>query len=53
MCVSKIGAVYLAAGNSKRFGSNKLLYTIDKKPMFLHGLEIWKKRFRKRFCRKW
>ncbi len=43
MCVSKIGAVYLAAGNSKRFGSNKLLYTIDKKPMFLHGLEILEK----------
>lgn len=31
--------VYLAAGNSRRFGSNKLLYEIDGKPMFRHTLE--------------
>ncbi len=35
-----IGAVYLAAGNSTRFGSNKLLYPIKGEPMFLHGLDI-------------
>ena len=36
----KIGAVYLAAGNSVRFGSNKLLYPIQGKPMFTHGLSL-------------
>ena len=36
----KIGAVYLAAGNSIRFGSNKLLYPIEGKPMFMHGLSL-------------
>lgn len=35
-----IGAVYLAAGNSTRFGSNKLLYPIKGEPMFLHSLRI-------------
>ena len=31
--------IYLAAGNSRRFGSNKLYADLDGKPMFLHGLE--------------
>ncbi len=32
--------VYLASGSSRRFGSNKLLYCLHGKPMFLHGLEM-------------
>ena len=35
----KIGLIYLAAGNSRRFGSNKLLYQWNGKPMYLHLLE--------------
>lgn len=35
----KIGMVLLAAGFSRRFGSNKLLYKIDGKPMYLIALE--------------
>lgn len=35
----KIRMIYLAAGNSRRFGSNKLLHQIDGKPMFAHGLD--------------
>ena len=31
--------IYMAAGNSRRFGSNKLVYLIDGKPMYLHVLE--------------
>lgn len=34
-----IGAVILAAGNSKRFGSNKLLYQLDGKPLYYYVLE--------------
>ena len=34
-----IALIYLAAGNSTRFGSNKLIYELDGKPMFLHLLE--------------
>lgn len=34
-----IALVMLAAGNSRRFGSNKLLYEIDGKPMYRHILE--------------
>ena len=30
----------MAAGNSTRFGSNKLLYPIDGKFMFEHGLDL-------------
>lgn len=30
----KLGLIMLAAGNSRRFGSNKLLYTIEGKPMY-------------------
>lgn len=35
----KIALIMLAAGNSRRFGSNKLLYEIEGKPMYLHVLE--------------
>ena len=35
----KIRMIYLAAGNSRRFGSNKLLYEINGKAMFAYGLE--------------
>ena len=35
----RIRMIYMAAGNSRRFGSNKLLYLIDGKPMYLHVLE--------------
>ena len=35
----KIGLSYLAAGNSRRFGSKKLLYQWNGKPMYLHLLE--------------
>ena len=35
----KIALIMLAAGNSRRFGSNKLLYEIDGKPMYRHMLE--------------
>ena len=31
--------IYLAAGNSRRFGSNKLYADLNGKPMFLHGME--------------
>ena len=34
----KLGLVMLAAGNSRRFGSNKLLYTVDGEPMYRHIL---------------
>ena len=30
----------MAAGNSRRFGSNKLLYTYEGKPLYRHGLEL-------------
>ncbi len=31
--------IYLASGNSNRFGENKLLVTANGKPLYLHGLE--------------
>ncbi len=34
----KLGLTMLAAGNSRRFGSNKLLYGIDGMPMYRHIL---------------
>ncbi len=34
----KIALVMLAAGNSRRFGCNKLLYEIDGMPMYLRTL---------------
>ena len=34
----KIGIIMLAAGNSRRFGSNKLLHQIDGAPMYTHTL---------------
>ena len=35
----KIALIMLAAGNSRRFGRNKLLYEIEGKPMYRHILE--------------
>ncbi len=32
--------LYLASGSSRRFGSNKLLYCLDGKPMYLWSLEM-------------
>lgn len=34
-----IHIIYMVAGNSRRFGSNKLLYELDGKPMYRHLLE--------------
>lgn len=36
----KTRLILLAAGNSRRFGSNKLLYNIDGRPMFTYGLKV-------------
>ncbi len=36
----KIKMIYLAAGNSRRFGNNKLYHEIEGRPMFLYGLDI-------------
>ena len=35
-----IHVIYMAAGNSRRFGSNKLLYTYEGKPLYRHGLNL-------------
>lgn len=35
----KIALVMLAAGNSRRFGQNKLLYSVDKIPMYVRILD--------------
>lgn len=37
----KIALVLTAAGSSRRFGSDKLAYPIDGKPMLLHALELY------------
>lgn len=37
----RIRVVYLAAGFSRRFGENKLLYPLEGKPMYRHLLERW------------
>lgn len=37
--MEKVGAILLAAGNSTRFGANKLLYSIEGKPMVQHCME--------------
>lgn len=34
-----IHIIYMAAGSSRRFGSNKLFYELDGKPMYRHLLE--------------
>lgn len=31
--------LFLASGNSRRFGENKLLYVLDGKPLYRHGLD--------------
>ncbi len=35
----RIHLIYLAGGSARRFGSNKLLYCLNDKPLFLYGLE--------------
>ncbi len=35
----KVRLIYLAAGNSRRFGSNKLLYELDGKSLYRHLLD--------------
>ncbi len=35
-------AVILAAGNSSRFGSNKLLYMVNKQPMYQYSIDLIK-----------
>lgn len=35
----RLRLIFLAAGNSRRFGSNKLLYPVEGIPMYLHLLE--------------
>lgn len=35
-----IHVIYMAAGNSHRFGNNKLLYLYEGKPLYRHGLEL-------------
>lgn len=37
--IMNVQLIYLAAGNSRRFGSNKLFYEIDGRPMYQHLLE--------------
>ena len=32
--------IYLAAGNSRRFGANKLLYNYRGKPLYRYGMEL-------------
>ncbi|MBQ2770320.1 MAG: nucleotidyltransferase family protein [Clostridia bacterium] len=39
----KLGLVLLGAGNSRRFGSNKLLYPVDGQPMGCRALELFAK----------
>ena len=39
----KIALVLTAAGSSKRFGSDKLAYPIDGKPMIMHALELYER----------
>lgn len=35
----KVAIIYLASGNSRRFGENKLLKNIGEKPMYRYGLD--------------
>ncbi len=49
---SKIALVLLAAGDSRRFGSNKLLADIEGKPMYRHILEEVERLPKDAFCRR-
>ncbi len=40
--------LYLASGNSRRFGSNKLFHSLNGKPMYLWGLEMLREVVQKR-----
>lgn len=48
----KIGLVLLAAGDSRRFGKNKLLTEIDGKPMYRHLADEIKSLPEETFCRR-
>lgn len=37
--MERVSIILLAAGNSRRFGENKMLYQVDKKPMYRHVLD--------------
>lgn len=39
----KLSLIYLAAGNSRRFGENKLLAELDGRPLYRYGLDALKK----------
>lgn len=38
--IAKKHIIYLAAGNSRRFGTNKLLCEFEGKPLYRHGLDM-------------
>lgn len=40
--------IYLAAGNSRRFGKNKLLYCLNEKPLYRYGMDMLQEVCRKR-----
>ena len=46
-----IHIIYMAAGNSRRFGSNKLFYELDGKPMYRHLLERLIEKIGRASCR--
>lgn len=37
--MERVSIILLAAGDSRRFGENKMLYPVDKKPMYRHVLD--------------
>ena len=41
--LTEIAFILLAAGYSRRFGQNKLLYPVNGKPMYSYGLDTLKK----------
>lgn len=43
-----IHIIFLASGSSRRFGTNKLLYELDGKPIFRYGLELLRDLIRSR-----
>ena len=41
--LTELALILLAAGYSRRFGQNKLLYPVNGKPMYSYGLDTLKK----------